>query len=205
MAERCRNIPSVSALTDLNPLLAVALALLVILSFAAPGVAAQPACAIDPEPSCAIYERCFAERCPCDGRPDEYFRSYGARYCSRFLSNAGFSAAGRAWRDSTLRCLQERIVAELEADLADGACDCAGMKRFAFQTHTACYTQPAASICALPPGDLALIGQIIEAAEMLDPLGRRQMLEGARICTLTAPDDARRAIWRGFRSALALP
>ncbi|MFC3228354.1 hypothetical protein ACFOGJ_14015 [Marinibaculum pumilum] len=188
-----------------GPWLTAVLALVAILFLAAPGAAAQSACAPTPDPSCAIYETCFAQRCPCEGHPDEYFRSYGSRYCSRFLENAGFTAAGRAWRDGTLRCLQERIALELEEDLSDGNCDCAGMRRFAFQTHVACYTQPGGSICALPPGDLSRIGQVIEAPEMLDPLGQAQMLEVARICTLTAPDDGRRAVWRGFRSMLSLP
>lgn len=153
--------------------------------------------------SCKVYDACFAKYCPCDGNPNEYFKSYGEKYCSSFLANVNFSDAGKAWRDSTLRCLQEAIVPEL--DISDSPkCDCAKMKAFAFKSHVDCYTSAGASICDLGNGDLAEIAKTVDAKDLLDHEGWKQMLQVAGKCAQTAPDDGRRASWLAIESMLKL-
>lgn len=160
-------------------------------------------CANSVASSCKVYDSCFAKYCPCDGSPDEYFISYGKKYCSAFLANAKFSNAGEKWRDSTLRCLQEKVVPRL--DLSDEPkCDCAKMKEFAFESHVECYTSSGASICDLGSGDLAEIAKTVDAKDLLDHEGWRQMLQVAGRCAKSAPDDGRRASWRSIESVLKL-
>lgn len=129
--------------------------------------------------------------------PDEYFETYGLKYCGAFLANANFSHEGRKWRDSTLVCLQEAIVPKLDISTAP-KCDCAAMRSHAFASHVACYTKPGASICNLPVGDLNEIRKTIGLGDMLSGDGRQQMAQVALICAGSAPDDGRRATWRAL-------
>ena len=95
-------------------------------------------CANSVSPSCDVYEKCFAKYCPCDGEKTEYFRAYGLKYCKAFLANSSLSVQGKAWRDSTLACLQESIVPKLDIS-ASPTCNCGEMQKFAFNTHVAAY------------------------------------------------------------------
>lgn len=70
------------------------------------------------------------------------------------------------------------------------------MKAFAYATHLRCYTQPGASICNLPLGDLHQIRETITLPDTLAGDGRRQIGEVAVLCRSDAPDDGRRTIWR---------
>src|SRR5436309_1041028 len=79
--------------------------------FAVPSASAQ--CSNSIKPSCGVYATCFAKYCPCNGS-DEYFLTYGKKYCEKFLGLATFSAEGVKWRDKTLVCLQEAIVPRLD-------------------------------------------------------------------------------------------
>ena len=67
-------------------------------------------------PSCGVYDTCFSKLCDCSGSQYEYFTSYGKKYCQIFLDLPGLSQKGMAWRDATLRCLQETIVPLLPPD-----------------------------------------------------------------------------------------
>jgi hypothetical protein len=111
----------------------------------------QAQCIIEGTLSCNVYNTCFDIYCPCTSG-DNYFISYGRKYCDRFLNETAWSAAGKQWRDKTLLCLQKSIAAKLSLQ-SPRTCNCREMKEFAFQTHINCYTQNAASICKLPVTD----------------------------------------------------
>jgi hypothetical protein len=132
------------------------------------------------QPSCQVYTNCFEHNCPCSGS-DNYFTNYGLRYCQRFLAATGWSAEGQRWRDRTLICLQETIVPRLPIG-APQTCNCSAMKSFAYQSHVGCYTQTDASICNLPLGDIQRIWSIVDAGDLFDSYGLRQMLQVAGIC-----------------------
>ena len=116
--------------------------------------------------------------CPCTDA-DNYFISYGRKYCDRFLNETGWSAAGKQWRDETLLCLQKSIVAKLSLQ-SPTTCNCREMKEFAFQTHINCYTQNAASVCKLPIADWRKIVGIFDTADFIDSYGARQVGGDAR-------------------------
>jgi hypothetical protein len=100
-----------------------------------------------------------------------------------FLDLSGLPTQGKAWRDSTLRCLQEKIVPELPPDGQADSCDCKSMQVKAFDIHVSCYTQSGASICDLPATDWALIFNAIDPVQSLtDQKSRKQMVEVAKIC-----------------------
>lgn len=158
------------------------------------GLAASQ-CVNESLPSCAVYESCFAKYCPCAGDPSEYFMTYGKKYCVSFLANANFGAAGKKWRDATLVCLQEKVVPHLDISQSP-KCDCRAMRKIAFDSHVACYTQPEASICNLPMLDLKEIMNTIDRRDLFTSEGWRQMKSVAAICVGKAPDAARRTEWR---------
>ena len=153
-------------------------------------------------PSCGVYKSCFAKQCPCSGA-DEYFVTYGEKYCKAFLGNASLSSEGQKWRDRTLICLQEAIVPKLDLS-NEPKCNCQEMRKFAFDTHVSCYTQPGASICNLPIGDVTAIASTVNVADMMDAAGWRQMRDVASICETSAPDASRQAAWKAMALVLKL-
>ena len=159
-------------------------------------------CKNDAVPNCSVYTQCFAKYCPCSG-DTEYFETYGAKYCQRFLDNANFSAEGKKWREKTLICLQETIVPRLDIS-THPVCNCGTMKKFAFDSHVACYTQKDASICALPMADVNEIRKVVDIADTFSSEGWKQMAAVARICEVTAPDDGRRTAWKALSVVLSL-
>jgi len=153
--------------------------------------AAFAQCMNNATPSCSVYDSCFAKACACGGSSYEYFISYGKKYCTTFLDLPELSAAGKKWRDATLRCLQESIVPSLPADGHANACNCEAIQTLAFDSHVACYTQEANSICMLPASDWARILNAIDPVKTLsDAKGRRQMLQVAKICLPVLAGDA---------------
>lgn len=171
------------------------LASVFLLHFLAFSPTAFAQCVNKQTPSCAVYESCFAKFCPCGGDPDEYFVSYGKRYCEKFLDNAKFSPEGKKWRDSTLICLQESTVPLLDLSSKKPHCNCAAMRDFAFASHVACYTKPGASICALGAADAAEIFSVVQLKDLFSGDGLKQMGKVADICRTTAPEEAQRKIW----------
>ena len=150
----------------------------------------------DTDPSCTAYRDRFPQRCRCDGDRDEYFGTYGLKYCNRFMANTAFSDAAARWRDRTLVCLQDRIAAKLDA-LPGPGCDCAAMRTFAFESHVDCYTQAQHSICRLQPGDVAEIVGTIDMADLLRTReGLAQALAVASKCASQAPQPANGIGWR---------
>lgn len=131
-------------------------------------------------PSCAVYDTCFARYCPCSGS-DEYFITYGLKYCKRFLGQSGFSATGKKWRDKTLVCLQEAIVPKLDIS-TNPSCDCQAMRKFAFASHVQCYLSDP-SICSLPASDLANILGIVDVGSVItDQDSRKQFYDVFKKC-----------------------
>ncbi|MCX4175642.1 MULTISPECIES: hypothetical protein [Paraburkholderia] len=187
--------------SQFRPLIAVVahgcLALTVLL-----GTSVEAQCINQQTPSCGVYKQCFAKYCPCSGDKDEYFESYGLKYCQRFLNNTNLTAEGKRWRDKTLVCLQEAIVPKLDIS-ANPSCNCEEMKGYAFKVHVTCYTQPGSSICALPIADLNEMRKTIDVADAFASEGWLQMKEVANICVDSAPDDGRRALWIGIRAVLS--
>jgi hypothetical protein len=151
---------------------------------------------------CGVYTSCFAKYCPCPDGPTEYFKSYGAKYCEAFLANTKFSEQGKKWRDATLRCLQEAIVPHLDIS-EDPKCDCGKMRDIAYRSHTGCYTQKGASICALGPSDMGEIAKTIDVSDFISNAGRAQMREISTICASDETlDENRRQQWRNIESLL---
>ena len=171
--------------------------------FLAGTISSHAQCENAATPSCAVYESCFAKYCPCDGQPSEYFRTYGLKYCKSFLANTALSAEGKTWRDSTLVCLQESIVPELNIS-ANPTCNCEQMRSIAYDSHVACYTKPGASICGLPASDVAAIAKTVDIKDLVDAAGWRQMRDVAIRCETTASDDSRRTAWKAMSQVLRL-
>ncbi|WP_162989583.1 hypothetical protein [Comamonas sp. lk] len=172
-----------------------------LLFLAWPGVS-RSQCSNSGQPSCDAYKSCFAKYCPCEAEADEYFMSYGDKYCRAFLGNTALSDAGKKWRESTMRCLQESIVPYLDIS-AQPKCNCRQMKRRAFDSHVACYTKQGASICDLPAGDVAQISKTIDVKDLFDKAGWKQMYEVSKICAQTAPEDGRRVTWKAVEVVLS--
>lgn len=125
--------------------------------------------------ACDLYRQ-LDRRCGCAGA-EHYFLQYGAKYCERFLGTPGWSAAGLRWRDHTLACLRAGLSRQLAR-----SCDCASVRTLAFESHARCYTQLPLSVCRLPFADVARIYRIVDAADLLDPLGVRQVLGVTLAC-----------------------
>ncbi|WP_156473227.1 hypothetical protein [Pseudorhodoferax sp. Leaf265] len=162
-----------------------------------PGVAASSwaACVNTATPTCGVYQSCFADRCNCSGSQYEYFKSYGEKYCKAFLELPGLSDKGNKWRDSTLRCLQEKIVPMLPVDGAANSCNCKQMQIDVFDSHVACYTQPSSSICDLSVADWSKITAATDPiASLVDQKSRKQIKEVARICYNKVTGDVKDAI-----------
>lgn len=159
------------------------------------GPIAAAQCVNTANPSCGVYDSCFADRCHCDGSEYEYFKSYGKKYCETFLDLPELSAKGKAWRNATLKCLQETIVPILPADGQAYSCNCKAMQLRAFDSHVACYTQPANSICELEPNDWFYIMKAVDpVASLKDQKSRKQMLEVAKLCLNSAVEGAKAPI-----------
>lgn len=179
----------------------VATSLLLLLEIVPRSAFAQ--CVNTATPSCGVYESCFAKYCPCDAQPSEYFRTYGAKYCRAFLDNAAFSTQGKAWRDSTLSCLQESVIPHLDIS-STPKCNCTAMRKIAFDSHVSCYTRSGASICSLPLVDVILIAKTVEFKEIFDADGWKQMRDVANICAADTLDDSRKTAWKAMAATLKL-
>jgi hypothetical protein len=134
--------------------------------------------------SCDFYDQ-LDKQCGCR-EADQYFVSYGRRYCERFLNSTGWTAAGNKWRDRTLVCLQDTLARGIMRTNG-GACDCKRAKDIAWQTHVQCYTQSSASVCKLPVSDLARIYGIIDVWDLLSPYGISQFFSIAKACLQRPP------------------
>lgn len=159
------------------------------------------------EASCSVYSTCFEKHCKCAGSEDEYLISFGMNYCNAFLSEHEFSAAGKKWRDHTLRCLQESLVPIIP--LEEGrTCDCAKVKAFAYSSHVGCYTQSSASVCDLPLSDIGLIAKTIIFDKAFigvmndQKAGYAQVKGTLEICSTAAKEEETRKKWSFYLKLL---
>lgn len=161
-----------------------------------------PDCRSKPNLDCAVYTNCFARHCNCEGTDYEYFFTYGKKYCERFSRLDSLSPSGVKWRNATLYCLREAIVPKLDLSGA-GRCDCKSMRTYIFDSHVTCYTLPEASICDLPPSDIAAILGIVDLRDQIDRDSARQILGVARRCLANSSPGSpeKQAYWKAVTQA----
>lgn len=135
-------------------------------------------CASPRERNCSFYSACLEHRHPCG--PDGYALGYGERYCYAFKNEARFSAAGVAFRDATMLCLQ-RYLASIDRKALD-AMSCTDVTDRAFASHPACYTQAGTSICDLPIRDAFLVLHTIAPKDLLSRRALAQEASVVRTC-----------------------
>lgn len=148
----------------------------------------------DPNNKCTFYE------CAANGARDQlgcnngnnYFRDYGKKYCNRFVNStyANLSTRGKRWMNEVLVCLQNAL---RNGCARDNRCrNCATMRRWAFDSHTPCYTgqdpftrrrdSGRLSLCELSLVDQGYVGSTPDAADLATRDSARQIAEVAQIC-----------------------
>jgi len=176
-----------------------------ILLLIAPLTSAQ--CLNTIKPSCGVYENCFEKYCGCSSSIDEYFISFGKKYCEAFLSEDSFSDEGKKWKETTLGCLQEKIVPLIPLD-NPGTCNCSEIKSFAVSTHVDCYTQANASVCDLPLSDISLIAKTIVFNDSFINLLKEREAAYTQVkgvfekCSVTAKKEENKSRWKFLFKAL---
>lgn len=141
-------------------------------------------CATPLEGDCSWYAACLERTTPCG--TEGYALGFGEKYCTAFRAGT-FSDAGKVWVTKVMQCLQRALADDVVASgaFASGPASSAVCKATfdkAFASHPACYTAKEASICALPPADLAKVLSTIGLAEILRPRTAFQMVSTASIC-----------------------
>jgi hypothetical protein len=130
------------------------------------------ACAAPLSRNCAFYAQCLDKAVVCG--ESGYALGFGEKYCNGFRRTT-FSAAGTAWVNSVMICLQRALVPTVQsstrgyvnASLAPASSQvCTTTLDTAFASHPGCYTKPEASICFLGPVDIAKIFGVIGASEV---------------------------------------
>jgi hypothetical protein len=135
-------------------------------------------CATPHPQNCSFYSACLEAQHPCGEAG--YGLGYGEKYCNAFANNPGFSAAGVAWVDSTMLCLQKHLASLSTKGLPSMTCD--AVTDDAFASHPACYTQPGASICDLGPSDALQVLRTISATDLLSSRALTQEASVVRTC-----------------------
>ena len=146
------------------------------------------ACAVPLAQNCAFYAQCLDRAGACG--ETGYALGFGEKYCNGFRRTE-FSEKGTAWVDSVMVCLQRALVPTVQnatngfvnASLAPAAGSrCEATLDLAFASHPACYTHPEASICFLPPADLAKVFAVIGAREAFTSRTRAQIATTIGTC-----------------------
>uniref|UniRef100_Q07JF2 Uncharacterized protein n=1 Tax=Rhodopseudomonas palustris (strain BisA53) TaxID=316055 RepID=Q07JF2_RHOP5 len=149
-------------------------------------------CSNSIQPSCGVYATCFAKYCPC-AAGDEYFVTYGKKYCEKFLGIGTFSESGQKWRNKTLLCLQEAIVPKLDISNKP-TCDCKSMRQYAFDSHVKCYLADP-SICSLSTGDmLKILNAVGLGSTITDKDSRKQFKLVLSKCLTVFAGDVLKAL-----------
>lgn len=136
-----------------------------------PSTSLRESCFQPSDSNCTFYTDCLVNVLPCEGSPNEYALSYGLSYCNTFLSvQANMSPAGNAWANAVRRCLQAALSDRLSA--GPPFASCGDLASFAFESHTACYTEGPGSVCTqdseLTFGDyLSILGAVKWCASCL--------------------------------------
>lgn len=169
---------------------------------------ASAACINEARASCDVYEKCFAEKCNCQGDPDEYIVSFGKHYCESFLGRKDLSEQGMRWRDRTLRCLQERVIEVIP--LSGSTCNCKNLKSYALSTHVDCYASQPESVCDLPTSDIVAIGETIVLDRAIFKTMReidaaaKQVLGVFYMCSNEAKSPEIRELWSNLYRATSI-
>jgi len=112
--------------------------------------------------------------------PPPYYLEYGDRYVRAFsaLGPQELSPEGLAWRDRTLKALQEAIETMARgkaAKFAELERDPKGFTEFAYATHPNAYLR--SGLLDLPAQDLIKIMTVPELADLLNEAGLKQVFE----------------------------
>lgn len=163
------------------------LSLLVSLAACSTEIATHRAELTDPIAACAIPElddiagregdfyRCVDDIVDCG--PDGYPIGYGAKYAERFYRHTRpkMTAAGRAWIDLTLVCLQEVL-----RDSVDSSTSCSDIRTIAFDSHPGCYVY--SGFCSLSWWDWLKVAATIDGGDWLSQDALRQVFDTAQLC-----------------------
>lgn len=111
--------------------------------------------------------------------PPDYYLNYGQKYCDRFssLTSKDLSPQGLAWRDRTLKALQEGMEAKRREDPAGFAQlerDPEAFKKFAYGTHPDAYVN--SGLYHLPVQDLVKIGSTPDLKDLFTKDGVNQVV-----------------------------
>lgn len=110
--------------------------------------------------------------------PPSYYLDYGQKYCDRFssLGPKDLSPEGLAWRDRTLKALQDSIETRRMEDpvgFAQLERDPEAFKKFAYDSHPDAYVQ--SGLYKLPVQDLVKIGTTPDLKDLFTKDGLRQV------------------------------
>lgn len=113
-------------------------------------------------------------------KPPDYYLNYGQKYLEKFssLGPKDLSPAGLAWRDRTLKALQDAIEMKRAEDpvaFAQLERDPAAFKKFAYDTHADAYVN--SGLFNLPAQDLVKIATTPELRDLLGKDGVRQIVD----------------------------
>jgi hypothetical protein len=125
-------------------------------------------------------------------QPPDYYLNYGQKYLEKFssLGPKDLSPAGLAWRDRTLKALQDSIEMKRAEDpvaFAQLERDPAAFKKFAYDTHSDAYVN--SGLFNLPAQDLVKIATTPELRDLLGKDGVRQI---ADVIGRLKPEDVAR-------------
>lgn len=130
---------------------------------------------------CSFYTECVESKFKCGSAG--YPLAYGDKYCRAFLNAQNISVTGRSWITSTMLCLQNRLVPFMSDNYQSNAHACDLLSKWAFDSHSYCYTQHENSFCYLGPIDLIRITSIVGFRDLFGSrIARRQVREVLKAC-----------------------
>jgi len=138
------------------------------------------ACQAPHAQTCAFYSACVEAEHPCG--TDGYALGYGEKYCERFMSHTNLSERGNAWRDATMACLQQELIAFIGSSRR---ASCEALSDAAFASHPACYTQVGHSICSLPMTDVWAILRTLDGPDTFSLRAAKQIRSVIATCLET--------------------
>lgn len=149
----------------------------------------------DPNNKCSFYDcaaRGARDQLGCAIGGNNYFWDYGRKYCNRFVNQtySKLSRTAKKWMNETLVCLQNALK---DGCARDNRCrNCGTMRRWAFDSHTPCYTGQdpftrrrvagRTSLCELSLVDQGFVGTTPDAKDLATSDSIRQVGEVAAIC-----------------------
>ncbi len=148
---------------------------------AGPTYTALPQCATPVADDCAFYRSCLDAAHPCGA--GGYALGFGEPICYSFIDHrAEFSPAGQQWLRGVRTCLQHALAARVAGPVTS----CEDLADEAFASHTACYTAPGNSFCALPQTDVTHLAKLL-LPYFDDPRVSAQIEAVAAICAAPSP------------------